>query len=46
MAVNDEQPICSSREYLCMGVKVLEPRQGEVIVNPASRRDSNNPIVR
>jgi hypothetical protein len=29
-----------------MGVEVLELRQRKVVVDPASRRDSNNPIAR
>jgi hypothetical protein len=29
-----------------MSVKVLQPRQREVIVDPASRRDSNNLVAR
>ena len=46
MAVNNEQPICSSRERFRMGVEVLKLRQGEVVVDLASRRDSDNPIAR
>jgi hypothetical protein len=29
-----------------MSVEVLQPRQREVIVDPASRRDSDNPVAR
>jgi hypothetical protein len=29
-----------------MSVEVLEPRQRDVVVSPASRRDSNNPVAR
>jgi hypothetical protein len=46
MAINAEQSKCSGRECFCMGIKVLEPHQGKVVVNLASGRDSNNPIAR
>ena len=46
MAVNNKQPIYSSRGRFRIGVEVLKPRQGEVVVNPASRRDSDNLIAR
>jgi hypothetical protein len=46
MAVNNEQLICLSRGCLRMGVEVLEPRQRDLVIDPASRRDSNNPVAR
>jgi hypothetical protein len=45
MAVNDKQPICPSRGRLRMSIEVLKPREREVVVDPASRRDSNNLIA-
>jgi hypothetical protein len=46
MAVDNKQPVCPSRGRLRMGVEVLEPRQRNVVVDPASRRDRNNPVAR
>jgi hypothetical protein len=46
VAVNNKQPVRSSRGRLCISVKVLKLCQREVVVNPASRRNSNNPIAR
>jgi hypothetical protein len=46
MAVDNEQPICPSRGCLRMGVEVLKPRQRDVVISLASRRDCNNPVAR
>jgi Holliday junction resolvase RusA-like endonuclease len=46
VAVNNKQPICPSRGRLRMSVEVLKPRQRNVIIIPASRRDSDNPVAR
>jgi hypothetical protein len=46
IAIDNKQPVYSSRGRLCISVKVLQLRQREVIVNLASRRDSNNPVAR
>jgi len=46
MAVNDKQPICPNRGRLRMSIEVLKPREREVVVDLASRRDSDNPIAR
>jgi hypothetical protein len=46
IAVDNKQPVRPSRGRLCMGVEVLQPRQREVVVDPASRRDSDNPVAR
>jgi hypothetical protein len=46
MAVDNKQPVRPSRGRLCMSVEVLQPRQREVVVDPASRRDSDNPVAR
>jgi hypothetical protein len=46
MAIDNKQPVHPSRGRLRMSVEVLQPRQREVIVDPASRRDSDNPVAR
>jgi hypothetical protein len=46
MAVDNKQPVRPSRGRLRIGIEVLQPRQREVVVDPASRRDSNNPVAR
>jgi hypothetical protein len=46
MAVNNKQPICPNKGRLCMCIKVLKLREREVVVDLASRRDSNNLIAR
>jgi Holliday junction resolvase RusA-like endonuclease len=46
MAVDNEQPICPSRGRLRMSVKVLKPRQRDVVISPASKRDSDNLVAR
>jgi hypothetical protein len=46
MAVNNKQPIRPSRGRLYIGVKVLKPRKRELIINPASIRNTNNPVTR
>jgi hypothetical protein len=46
MAVDNEQPMCPSRGRLRMGVEVvLEPRQRDVVISPASRTDSSNLVA-
>jgi hypothetical protein len=46
MAIDNKQPVHPSRGRLRISVEVLQPRQREVIVDPASRRDSDNPVAR
>jgi hypothetical protein len=46
MAVDNKQLICPSRGRLRMGAKVLRPRQRDVVISPASRRDGNNTVAR
>jgi hypothetical protein len=46
IAVDNEQPICPSRGCLRISVEVLKPRYRDVVVNPASRRDRDNPVAR
>ena len=46
IAVNNKQPVRPSRGRLRISVEMLKPRQREVVVNPASRRDSNNLVAR
>jgi hypothetical protein len=45
MAVNNKQPIRLSRGRLCIGVEVLKPRQRNIVISLASKRDSNNLIT-
>ena len=46
MAVDNKQTIYPNRGRLCMCIKVLKLRKREVIVDLASRRDSNNLVAR
>jgi hypothetical protein len=46
MAIDNKQPVHPSRGRLRISVEVLQLRQREVIVDPASRRDSDNPVAR
>jgi hypothetical protein len=46
IAVNNKQPIRSSRDCLYIGVKVLKLRYRNVVISLASRRDSNNLVAR
>jgi Holliday junction resolvase RusA-like endonuclease len=46
MAVNNKHPVRPSRRRLRIGIEVLKLRKREVVVDPASRRDSDNLITR
>jgi hypothetical protein len=46
VAVDDKQPVDASRGRLRMAVEVLGPRQRDVVIGPAGRRDSNNSVAR
>ena len=46
MAVNNNYLIRLSRRRLYISIKVLKLRERKVVVNLASRRDSNNLIAR
>jgi Holliday junction resolvase RusA-like endonuclease len=46
MAVNNKQPIRPNRGRLRISIEVLKLREREVVVDPASRRDSDNLVAR
>jgi hypothetical protein len=46
MAINNKQPVRPSRGRLCIGVEVLKLRKRELVVDPASIRNTNNLVAR